>query len=88
MLFKKNKGKSAASFCHYVAAWSLDIFYLVKLLKMYQPLRLEKKSKHTFGTHRIFGKKFLHAVFTLAKITLSKSVLKMQNISLLFFKTH
>ncbi len=44
-----NEGKSAASFCHQVAAWFPDMFcnfYLVKnhkITKTQQPLKLEKK---------------------------------------------
>jgi hypothetical protein len=46
-----NDGKSAASFCHQMAAWFPDIFEtfiwskITKLLKTQQPLNLEK-NKH------------------------------------------
>jgi hypothetical protein len=56
-----NKGKSAASFCHYVAPWVSDMFcnfYLVKNHKIANnPASTEarEKNKHIFGILRIFG---------------------------------
>jgi hypothetical protein len=54
-----NEGGLAASFCRKVAALLPDMFchfHLVKnhkIAKTQQPLKLEKKNKHRFGTRRI-----------------------------------
>jgi hypothetical protein len=50
--FGKNEGKSAAIFCHQVAAWVTDMFCNFYLVKSQQPLKLQK-NKHRFGICRI-----------------------------------